>query len=84
MTREDDNHAIDELRALLLPVSAAHGCYMEVDDRRGTGVVGINWHCEDGGIGWQKIEWVDELDGMRGVEALAAARTLLVNIHEGS
>ena len=56
MTREANNHAIDELRALLLPVAAANGCYMEVDDRRGAGVVGINWRCEDGGVGWQQIE----------------------------
>ena len=74
MTREANNHAIDELRALLVPVAIAHGCYMEVDDRRGTGIVGVSWRCEDGGIGWQQIEWMDDLDGLGGVEALAVAR----------
>lgn len=74
MTKEDDREAIDELRALLVPVAAAHGCWLEVVDRRGTGVVGISWRCEDGGVGWQKVEWLDDLDGSGGVEALAAAR----------
>ena len=72
-----NNQAIDELRTLLLPVAAAHGCWLEVMDRRGTGVVGINWRCEDGGIGWQQIEWVDDLDDLDGVEALALARAML-------
>lgn len=74
MKSETNSQAIDELRALLLPVAATHGCYLEVGDRRGTGVVGINWRCEDGGIGWQQIEWMDDLDGLGGVEALALAR----------
>lgn len=79
MTREADSEAIDELRAMLLPVAAAHGCYLEVDDRRGTGVVGINWRSEDGGIGWQQIEWLDDLDGSGGVEALTLARAFLLS-----
>lgn len=80
MDKLTDTQAIDELRALLLPVATANGCYMEVADRRGTGVVGINWRCEDGGVGWQQIEWMDDLDDLTGVEALAAARAVLTSI----
>lgn len=64
-----------QLRCLLIREAARHGDGVEVQDRRGTGVVGISLFSLTGGIHSIENEWMDEeLDGVPVSTALESVR----------
>lgn len=62
-------HAWNVLYQVLPPYAADHGCWLEVQNRRGCGTVGILMRAEREGTDWQKVEWIDDLDGESAIDA---------------
>lgn len=58
-----------ELHRVLPPYAAKHGCWLEIQDRRGAGIVGILLRAETKGTSWQMVEWLDDLDGEAAFDA---------------
>lgn len=63
------DHAWNVLYRVLPPYCAAHGCWLEIQNRRGTGIVGILMRNEREGTDWQKVEWIYDLDGESAIDA---------------
>lgn len=58
-----------KLHRVLPPYAAKHGCWLEIQDRRGAGIVGILLRVETEGTSWQMVEWLDDLDGETAIDA---------------
>jgi len=62
----------NRLNALAEP----HGDAVEVQDRRGVGIVGISIYSRSGGFPSIHTEWMDDLDGLTLAEAHQALEKL--------